>query len=160
MLDPAALGDIGYTQKYQSDFLPLSVIDPSGVQGHDLWSDRGELVLHLEILDNRIRRKDFLQQLPQLWTIPLVIAQLIDKTIFRFLGRNLKSLVEGLVSRHDFQLRIEDEQGFSRRMEDVLGILFGMLQAGDVGEREDDAVNHVIRGAIRKAAQHVPEAIG
>ena len=62
---------------------------------------------------------------------------------------------------------IEDEQSFARRMDNVLGIIpglyhrvFGMLEAGHVGERKDHTLYDVFQAAIGQAAQHVPQTVG
>ena len=73
LLCPPLLGDIVDRQEYQSDTGPLLIIDPSGVQGHDLAADRGKVVLHLEVLEVPIAPQDFLQQLPQAGNVPLAL---------------------------------------------------------------------------------------
>jgi len=63
------LGEIPDRQKYQADIGSLFIIDSSGVEGHHLWSDPGEVMLDLEVLEVRVVAQDFLQQLATRTTI-------------------------------------------------------------------------------------------
>jgi hypothetical protein len=53
-------------EESQADIVAVFAGDFSGVQGHDLESDRGKVVLHLEGLEVPIVPLDFLQQFPRL----------------------------------------------------------------------------------------------
>src|SRR5580658_4364636 len=60
--------------------------NPPSVQHHVSRANDGKIMAHFEIVHPGIARNDFLQQLAQLWNIPLAVAQLVNQTAFGFSG--------------------------------------------------------------------------
>jgi hypothetical protein len=87
-------------------------------------------VLELEVIEDGAFGDNILEQCPQIGDIPLTVAQLVDEAVLCLLGRDVKCLIESPVGGPDAQGSVEDQQGLTYRVDDVLGVRFDGLQIG------------------------------
>ena len=102
----------------------------AGIQQHHPASDDREIVLQLEVVKDRTFGNNIFQQSPQVGDVPLAVAQLVNQAVFSFFGRDLKGLIEGPVAGSHAQGRVENQEGFAHRIDDVLGVGFDGFQVG------------------------------
>ncbi len=118
-------------------------LELAGVQEHHPAADGREGVLELEVVEDGALGDDVLEQGPQVGDVPLAVAQLVDEAALGLPGRDVERLVEGAVGGPDAQRGVEDQQGLSHRLHNVLGIfpgrlddLLGLSPFGDVPKDE------------------------
>jgi hypothetical protein len=114
-----AFGDIAGGGKHS--------LELASIEEHHPAPDHREGVVKFEILEDGAFGNDVFQQGPQVGDIPLAVTQLIDQAALGLLVRNVKGLVEGAVGGSDAQGGIEDQQGLTHRVHDVLGVVLNIL---------------------------------
>src|SRR5438477_215743 len=92
----------------------------SRVQQHDAAADDRKIMFQNEIVENGASRHNVLEQSSQRGQAPLAIAELVYVTPLGFGGRDVEGFVKSRIRRTHAQSRIENEQRFAHRVEDVL----------------------------------------
>jgi hypothetical protein len=117
----------------------------TGVESHAFLADRGKIVLDLEIVYGHSSGNGFFEQDSQVGNVPLTVAEFIDVASERLVSAGVKFLVESGVSRQDSEVFVEDQESFSERRDDFLGVVECVLEGlfvtaafGAVAEDEDD----------------------
>jgi hypothetical protein len=93
------LGDIFDGEKDQAR-LAVRLEHTASIEAHRPRSDRRELVLDLEVLDDAVPRQDLHQQRPKLRDVPLAVPGVEQALALRVPGYHLEGLVERPVGRH------------------------------------------------------------
>ena len=140
----------------------LRVVQLARGEHHRAASHAREVVLEHVVVDGRPVRQHPLQRPAQVGAHPLAIAQLVKEPPLRpFRGRR-EELVEGPVRPLDAQVRVEDDEGLARRVDDRVRVRQRALQPVDVEEHDHRAVDLVLPGSIRPHLQQVeaPLAVG
>ncbi len=78
----------------------------------------GKIVLHLEIQNLVVVRKDGLQRPAQLGKVPLAVAELVEEPAFCGFPLHLEGVVKGAVRPLDPQPGVQHEQGLAHRLDD------------------------------------------
>src|SRR5271170_6929713 len=94
----------------------------AGIKQHHPASDGREIMLQLEVVKNRTFGNNIFQESSQVGDIPLAVAQLVNQAVFSFFERDFKGLIEGPVARSHAQGRVENQEWFAHRIDDVLGV--------------------------------------
>ena len=160
---PLALGDVLHGQDQQ--LAVVARLELAGVQQHHPAADRREGVLQLEVVEDRARGDDVLEERPQVGDVPLAVAQLVDQPALGLAGRDVERLVEGAVGRPHPQRGVEDQQRLPHRVHDVLRVGLDGLQIrlgasplGDVLHGQDQELAVVARLELAGVQQHHPPA--
>ena len=96
--------------------------EPAGVEQHDFRADRGERVLHFEIVNGIEVLQDSVEQRPQTGDIPLTVAEVVNELALRFHFRDAEGEVERAIRGHDVQTLVEHNKRFAQRGNDILGV--------------------------------------
>ncbi len=96
-----------------------------GVQQHDLAADSRKYMVHLEIVEARFHRELVAQQLPQRRDVPLAVAEGEQHLTDRIVPLDAEDAKERAVRLRDPKLRIQHEQRFANRVDDIQQQLLG-----------------------------------
>src|SRR5688500_13239500 len=93
----------------------------SGIEQHDPLAEMGKIVLEEKVVEDRALGNDVFQKSPQRGDVPLTVAELVNESIFGFLGRDAKGAINGGIGRSDAHRGVEDDQRLPDGVENVLG---------------------------------------
>src|SRR5580704_16301545 len=100
----------------------------AAVEQHHPPPENREVVLQLEVVENRTLGNNIFQESAQIGDVPLAVAQLVNQAVLGFFEGDLKSLVEGAVTRSHPQSGIENQERLAHGVDDVLSVGFNGLQ--------------------------------
>ena len=119
LLQDAPLGDVLDAEQNGRVGASLVVHLPC-VQAHRAMSEAGKRVLDLVAFHHALLGQDFFQQQPELWNVPLPVAQRIERSALGVLGADLEYRIEGAVCGDHAQFLVEDENRLADRVHDAL----------------------------------------
>src|SRR5690606_36030204 len=93
-------------------------------------------------------RQDILQQMLELGDVPLAFSDIEDTPPVCLIGLDAEQCEEGLIRKDHLQILAEHDERHRNRFDDLLGEIPRLLDARDVEERDDDAVDAVIGIAV------------
>jgi hypothetical protein len=93
----------------------------TSVQQHGALADTGKIVLDLIGLDDGVPGQNLLEQRPQFRTIPLTVAQRVNRTALNILPAHLESHVIGTACDNHAEFIVEDQQRLRKGIHDGLG---------------------------------------
>ena len=100
----------------------------AGIEQHYPTANDRKGVFQLEVVEDGALGDNILEQGAQVGDVPLAVAQLVNEAVLSLNGRDVKSLIESTVGGPDAQAGVEDQQGLTHRVDDVLGVGFDGLQ--------------------------------
>src|SRR5207244_2527187 len=100
----------------------------AGIEQHYPTANDRKGVFQFEVVEDGALGDNILEQGAQVGDVPLAVAQLINEAVLGFNGRDMKGLIESTVGGADAQAGVEDQQGLTHRVHDVLGVGFDGLQ--------------------------------
>jgi hypothetical protein len=128
-----------------------------GVEQHHPPPDCREVVLQLEIVEDRILGDNIFEEGSQVGNIPLAVAQLVNQSVLGFFGRDLKSLVKGAVGeKADKKARLrtlKDLDGAAATLADVCRVLL------DPALPDDRVRNRVFEKIPQPLLEHAVENV-
>ena len=78
-------------------------------------------------IEHGIKGEDLLEEHPQLGNVPLPVTEVVDELPDGFVGRHFESIVEAVVRCDHPEVLVQGNQGFTHRVDDVLGELAGFI---------------------------------
>ena len=112
----------------QNQELPVTTLTQSScVQQHHPAADEREVVLELEVVEDRALRNDVFEQCAQCGNVPLTVAKLVDQPVLGLVRCDVKRLVEGTIRGVNAETAVEDQQRLANGVHHVLGVGFDLF---------------------------------
>ena len=103
--------------------LAASLFDSPAIKDQHFMTDQREIMLDPEVLKRAFLGYDLFEKFPQLRNVPLTIAEFENGDPLGLLPGDPECLIESFVAGDNPKMTIENQQRFSNRFDDALGIV-------------------------------------
>ena len=141
--------------------------DAAAVEEEGFGADEGEFLIEAEVFEGGFVGEDFGEEVVEWGAGPGAVGEVLEGAAFGTFCFGVEAAVEAAVGEFDFEVVVEDEEGFSHGGDDgfgegASGLGFGEIffEGVDVLEGEDDAVDAIVGGFVRADAEEEPAVVG